>query len=625
MGGRKRRTARATRGPAQGSLELGARTPTRSMTVIAQDPSVRRAGRIVTAQVAVPAEELGPGPMGYRVQVVDYDATRRDFHGSHVLPAARSAEPRSWQRGEPSMARSLRFHAQNVYALVMKTLARFEFALGRRVQWSFQNHQLKIAPHGMADANAFYSPDAEGLVFGYFEGASGDRVHTCLSHDIVVHETTHALLDALRERFMDPSTPDQAAFHEGFADVVALLSVFAQPEVVEHLLLGGKAHSAKVAFVSRKDVEPKALRRSTLFGLAEQMGSELEGVRGQPLRQSAVLEPNPALKDTPEFLEEHNRGELFVAAVLQGFVRAWSRRIVESGTPGQARFPLRRVAEEGADIADTLVTMWIRAIDYMPPVHLEFGDALSAALTADLEVRPDDSRYNLRGAMLESFESFGFVPASSRREPRGIWFPPPAGLKYDRVRFESMRTDKDEMFRFIWENRGLLELRDGAYTEVLSVRPTVRTGIDGFVLHETVAEYYQVARLTPSELAAVGVKAPRDYLRSLARQAAGRSGVALNGDVHEGAPAAADEDDEARDNTTPLYGGGVLIFDEYGRVKYWVHNDVFGRWQSRRLAYLWEQGVLQPGRGGARLRGARLSSIHRLRALGARTSQSDRW
>jgi hypothetical protein len=54
-----------------------------------------------------------------------------------------------------------------------------------------------------------------------------------------------------------------------------------------------------------------------------------------------------------------------------------------------------------------------------------------------------------------------------------------------------MRSDKDEVFRFIWENRDLLELRDGAYTEVLSVRPSVRTGIDGFVVRETVAEYYQ--------------------------------------------------------------------------------------------------------------------------------------
>jgi hypothetical protein len=496
---------------------------------------------------------------------VDYDATRRTYHGKHELPARYEDEPDSWQRGAPKMVRDPRFHAQNVYALVMKTLARFEFALGRRVNWSFKTHQLKVAPHGMNDANAFYTPDAEGLVFGYFDGASGERIDTCLSHDIVVHEATHALLDALRGRYMDPSTPDQAAFHEGFADVVALLSVFSQPEVVRHLMLGGRRAGAGATLISRVDVTAEALRQSALFGLAEQMGSELEGVRGQPLRRSAVLEPDPTLKDTDEYLEEHNRGELFVAAVMRGFIDAWARRIRDLGTPTQTSFPLQRVAEEGADIADALATMWIRAIDYMPPVHVTFGDALSAALTADLEVRPDDARYELRQHMLDSFAAFGFAPASRRRDPRGIWEPPPKGLVYENVRFESMRSDPDEVFRFIWQNRIPLELRDGAYTEVLSVRPTVRVGEDGFVVRETVAEYYQVARLTPEEMAAVGVKAPAAYLRCLAAAADAQGpGVPDGMDADDGAQEEADDD--VRSDTTPLYGGGVLIFDEYGRV-----------------------------------------------------------
>src|SRR6266542_2695888 len=167
----------------------------RYMTVIAQDPSVRVGGPkgpILMAKIAVPAEDLIPGPIGYRVQVVDYDATVRRFNGAHKLPAALGAEPRRWAKGDAKLVADFRFHAQNVYALVMKTLARFEFALGRRVGWSFRTHQLKISPHGMLDANAFYSPRDEGLVFGYFPSSSGAAVYTCLSHDVVVHETTHA-------------------------------------------------------------------------------------------------------------------------------------------------------------------------------------------------------------------------------------------------------------------------------------------------------------------------------------------------------------------------------------------------------------------------------------------------
>ena len=589
---------------------------TRQMTIIAQDPSVKVRGnskKILMARISIPAKDLIAGPMGYRVQVIDYDSTTSQFNGSHELPISISKEPPAWQNGDARIVNDFRFHAQNAYALVMKTLARFEFALGRRVGWSFGTHQLKVAPHGMLDANAFYSPSEEGLVFGYFEGGSGKNVYTCLSHDIVVHETTHALIDALRERYMDPSSPDQSAFHEGFADVIALLSVFSQRELVHQLLSPSSSPSngASPTLLHARDLTVEALKTSALFGLADEMGQEVSGIRGEALRHSTTLTPDPKLLETPEFLEPHRRGEIFVAAIMNGFISAWAARISKSGIPGQERYPIGRVAEEGADIAEALATMWIRALDYMPPVHLQFSDALSAALTGDLEVRPDDSRFDLRDHMTKAFRAFGIKPASSA--PQGIWKPAPGGVRFDRVRFESMRTDRDEVFRFIWDNRKILGLREGAYSEVLSVRPCVRVGLDGFVLRETVAEYYQVARLTSTELKRRGIKLPADYIAELDRnrRLAGEDGV---------------REDSVSEAMTPLYGGGVLVFDEYGRLKYHVSNDVFGaERQTARLQYLWESGLLEPGRVSARLRSARLSTIHRLRAIDARRFPAEGW
>jgi hypothetical protein len=605
---------------------------TRTMTVIAQDPSVRQRDgrRILMASIAIPAEALSAGPVGYRVQVVDYDASSRRFNGAHDLPATGDAEPRAWRAGEPRIVDDYRFHAQNVYALVTKTLARFEFALGRRVGWSFGTHQLKVAPHGLRDANAFYSPQEEGLVFGYFPGSRGGTVYTCLSHDVVVHETAHALIDALRERYMDPSSPDQAAFHEGLADVIALLSVFAQPEVLRELLRPPRSRRGSPAAIPRRAVTAPALRKSALFGLAEQMGREMQGARGDALRQSAQLEPDPGLLTRPEFLEPHRRGEVFVAAVINGFIAAWAARIERSSVPGQTSYPVARVAEEGADIADALATMWIRALDYMPPVHLEFPDALSAALTADLEVRPDDSRFELRRHVREAFRRHGIQPPATAERGTGTWQRAPGGLSYDRVRFDSMRTDRDEVFRFLWDNRTALELRPGAYTRVLSVRPCVRTGLDGFVLRETVAEYYQVASLTAAELRARGIPAPEAYLAALrgARRATtARPARASGPAAAEGGAEPAPDGDAGEDTaTTPLHGGGVLIFDEYGRLKYHIHNDVFGqRRQGERLRYLWESGQLEAGRDGGRLRAARLSTIHRMRAIGARRFPAQGW
>ncbi len=58
-------------------------------------------------------------------------------------------------------------------------------------------------------------------------------VCTALSHDIVAHETTHALLDGLRSAFLDPTNVDVPAFHEGFSDLVALFLHFTYADVVE--------------------------------------------------------------------------------------------------------------------------------------------------------------------------------------------------------------------------------------------------------------------------------------------------------------------------------------------------------------------------------------------------------
>ena len=57
-------------------------------------------------------------------------------------------------------------------------------------------------------------------------------VFTCLSSDIIAHEMTHALLDGLHRRLQEASNPDVRAFHEAFADIVALFQHFTIPELV---------------------------------------------------------------------------------------------------------------------------------------------------------------------------------------------------------------------------------------------------------------------------------------------------------------------------------------------------------------------------------------------------------
>ena len=100
--------------------------------------------------------------------------------------------------------------------------------------------KLRVYPHALREANAYYSPEKKALLFGYFpaalsdgdaasENLPGGLVFTCLSHDVVAHETTHALLDGLHRYYSLDTGPDSLAFHEAFADIVALFQHFSQP------------------------------------------------------------------------------------------------------------------------------------------------------------------------------------------------------------------------------------------------------------------------------------------------------------------------------------------------------------------------------------------------------------
>src|SRR5687768_4792121 len=99
--------------------------------VVAQDPTVRVDGRILTGLVSFPAEEVVEGPTGHRVHVVDYDSSSKTLYRAAPLVDPEAERTDEEILGDPA------FHAQNVYGLVMSTVARFELALGRRVKWGF--------------------------------------------------------------------------------------------------------------------------------------------------------------------------------------------------------------------------------------------------------------------------------------------------------------------------------------------------------------------------------------------------------------------------------------------------------------------------------------------------------
>lgn len=400
--------------------------PFRRLRGYAYDPSLslRLDTSIINATTfELPWESVEQGPVGEYVEVVDYDPAT----GCWYEPVDLNAPELLAQDGLPPSEGTPQFHQQMVYAVASNTIRNFEQALGRKVLWAPRDNKeapsgkrdefvrrLRIYPHAMRAANAYYSPEKKALLFGYFPGPSG-MVFTCLSHDIVAHETTHALLDGMQRRYVEDNHQDTLAFHEAFADLVAMFQHFTFHDVLRHQIER-----------TRGDLAGQSL----LGELAQQFG-EATGRYGALRSAIGKFDKNgvwEALKPDPSLLatmsEPHDRGAILVAAVFRAFLSIYRAavadllRLATAGRgvlePGSIHPDLvNRLAEEANKVAHRFLRICIRAIDYCPPVDVTFGDYLRALVTADYDMVPSDP-HGYRVAIIESFRQWGIVPEGVR-------------------------------------------------------------------------------------------------------------------------------------------------------------------------------------------------------------------
>jgi subtilisin family serine protease len=404
--------------------------PFRRLRIYGLDPSF--ATRLETASISDVTmhvqweRDLKPGPIGEYIAVKDVDAAVVEYPGVDLsdprLLAQNGCAP---AEGNPA------FHQQTVYAVAMTTIANFERALGRPVLWrpepdplnpfddSKYRQQLQIRPHALRDTNAFYSPQQISLLFGYFQAAANDpgdhvpgsMVYTCLSHDIVAHETTHAILDGMHRKFETPTNRDVLALHEGFADIVALMQHFTIPEILEHQIRHTRGNLESESILGSLAVQ---------FGRAAGGRGALRSAIGQ-FDENGVwhrLVPDPSAYQKIE--EPHARGALLVAAVFDAFLAIYNRRtadLLRIYTQGTGVLPIGAIhsdlvnwlANEAAKSASHVLNMCIRALDYVPPVDITFGEYLRAIITADFDLVHDDD-LNYRVAFVEAFRRHGIVP-----------------------------------------------------------------------------------------------------------------------------------------------------------------------------------------------------------------------
>jgi hypothetical protein len=420
--------------------------------------------------LSVPWEPLKKGPVGEYLEVVDVDPSSNCVYDPVDLnqPDLLAQDGLSPSTGNPQ------FHQQMVYAIGMKTIANFEQVLGRKLLWAERrkdeaNHdihepekryvqRLRIYPHALREQNAYYSPTKAALLFGYFNAPTTDPrdelpggiVFSCLSHDIVAHEMTHAILDGMHRRMLDVTNPDMIAFHEAFADIVAIFQHFTLPGLLLDQIQRTRGNLKSNSLLAQL---------ASQFARATGQGDALRNALGTFDEQGRRQRPDPSV--VGRTFEPHARGAILVAAVFDAFVRMYENRVADLrriATGGTGVLPdgdihpdlAGRFAEEAVRLAQRVLNMCIRAIDYLPPVDVTFGDFLRALVTADADFFPEDPR-RYRLAFIEAFRDRGIYPLDIR------------ALAEDALRWNPLALDEWKLIESVLPPAAILQTMATAY------------------------------------------------------------------------------------------------------------------------------------------------------------------
>jgi hypothetical protein len=552
---------------------------TRRLAVYTQDPATPRMD-VATADALVPFEPLDPGPEGRVIRVIDTNHTTRETYDPLDLDRLGATAP----SGIDPSTMDPRFAQQMTYAVTMVTYDRFRQALGRTPDFSFPatraqepaddsgSLKLHVYPHGMEEDNAYYDPDRGALLFGYTfankrvagMNQPGGLVFISLSHDILVHEMTHALLDGMRAKFLLPTNPDVDAFHEAFSDLVALFQRFQYRELV-------------IRGVEQSKGE---LDSRLLTDLARQWG-QTTGDGRNALRTALVAaggpdDPVPAKFKYDRRMEAHDLGAVLVAAVFDAFRWICSRktasvRRLAAREPAPSRELVELLAASACRVAGQFLNILIRAIDYCPPVDLTFGEFLRAIITADFDLVPEDP-WGYRDALVQAFRRYGIVVdgVPDLSEDALLWRPP----DIDDPLIEELAFGRLKHVRRPGEVATTDELRQRA------------TALGKFVTQPALLHHFGLAR--PARKPHLIEPPVVESIRTMRR-------IGQDNTVHFDLVAEVIQR-RLTGRGKWFYGGSTVIIDAYGRVRYAIGKHVTSTRREREFgAYMRRAPALYPG------------------------------
>lgn len=115
------------------------------------------------------------------------------------------------------------FVAWQAREAALRAIVAVEAASGALPGWTGKPsyRKLPLIPVAGQDLNAYY--DRASISF-FVTRVAGQDVYSGASTDVVAHEAGHAILDAIRPDLWGVNMMEVGAFHEGFGDIVAILT-----------------------------------------------------------------------------------------------------------------------------------------------------------------------------------------------------------------------------------------------------------------------------------------------------------------------------------------------------------------------------------------------------------------
>ncbi len=318
-----------------------------------QDPSVRSLGY---SEIRVPGLKYGPATKDIEIRGINPVRPTDENNNFLYTPKDNPVE----------------FDAVNVVAIVDYILEMYRQALKRlgyrrKLLWQWQAYTHRLAPirihpraldeFGREKANAYYSRNKRALSFFYFRHhRSGKYVYTARCFDVVSHEAGHAILDALKPRYIYSGLPQTGALHESFGDLTAIFGLLEQMHICKAIIEQSRGNLHEKSFLSK---------------LADEFGDGL----GRPygLRNA---DNNHKIDEVTE--EIHDLSRVFTGAIYDIIADVYSISITLENKDSAET--LHRVGQHFCLVV-------VEAFQSAPPYDADFVDLVDAMVDTETDMR----------------------------------------------------------------------------------------------------------------------------------------------------------------------------------------------------------------------------------------------